>query len=113
MAMTEAWQAHIARWQGSGLTQVEYCRQQNINIKTFAARLSEHRHQQKSDQAVLMPIVVDGASNPVPLMLLSAIVRVLRRDPGSSARWIACISWIESRMALVWRARLTLPWNPR
>ena len=64
--MSEVWRAHIEGWQGSDLTQAEYCRQQSINIKTFAARLSEYRRQAKADQAVLIPIVVDEAAKPAP-----------------------------------------------
>jgi hypothetical protein len=91
MAMTETWQEHIESWQGSGLTQAEYCRQQNINIKTFAARLSEHRYQQKSDQTVLIPIVVDEASNPVPEKIILHCSKGHRLElPGTvSVAWLS------------------------
>jgi hypothetical protein len=91
MAMKEAWQAHIESWQGSGLTQAEYCRQQNINIKTFAARLSEYRHQHKTDQAVLIPIVVDEVAKPVPEKIILHCSQGHRLElPGTvSVAWLS------------------------
>jgi transposase-like protein len=41
---------HLARWQGSGLSQKEYCRQNNVNANTFA--YWRHRNSDK-------PIKVD------------------------------------------------------
>jgi hypothetical protein len=29
------WQEHLAQWQGSGMTQVAYCRQQSVNLAQF------------------------------------------------------------------------------
>ncbi len=29
------WEKHIAQWNGSGLSQVEYCRSNKINLKSF------------------------------------------------------------------------------
>lgn len=89
--MKEAWQAHIESWQGSGLTQAEYCRQQNINIKTFAARLSEYRHQQKTGQAVLIPIVVDEVAKPVPEKIILHCSKGHRLElPGTvSVAWLS------------------------
>ena len=41
MAVPSKWRQHIESWQSSGLSQVEYCAQQRINVGTFTARLSE------------------------------------------------------------------------
>jgi hypothetical protein len=91
MAMKEAWQAHIESWQGSDLTQAEYCRQHSINIKTFAARLSEYRHQQKADQAVLIPIIVDEVAKPAPEKIILHCSKGHRLElPGTvSVAWLS------------------------
>jgi len=46
MALSKKWIGHIEAWQASGLAQAEYCRQQQLNAKTFAARLCEYRRGQ-------------------------------------------------------------------
>lgn len=41
MAITSKWRQHIEAWQRSDLSQAEYCAEQQINVRTFAARLSD------------------------------------------------------------------------
>ena len=41
MAITSKWRQHIEAWQRSGLSQAEYCAEQQINVRTFTARLSD------------------------------------------------------------------------
>jgi len=36
MAVTSKWRQHIEAWQSSGLSQAEYCAQQQINVFTHA-----------------------------------------------------------------------------
>jgi hypothetical protein len=43
MAVTSKWRQHIEAWQISGMTQVDYCRQHQLNVRTFGARLSDYR----------------------------------------------------------------------
>lgn len=43
MAVTSKWRQHIEAWQSSGLSQTEYYMQQQINVRTFAARLNDYR----------------------------------------------------------------------
>jgi hypothetical protein len=91
MALTDVWRGRIEGWQGSHLTQAEYCRQQSINIKTFAARLSEYRHQQKADQALLIPIVVNEAAKPAPEKIILHCPKGHRLElPGTvSVAWLS------------------------
>jgi hypothetical protein len=56
MAVTSKWRRHIEAWQGSGLSQTEYCAEQQINARTFTARLSDYRKLPKSDAAALIPV---------------------------------------------------------
>ncbi len=44
MAITSKWRQHIEEWQRSGLSQAGYCKQQQINVSTFTARLSDYRN---------------------------------------------------------------------
>ncbi|WP_428839040.1 IS66 family insertion sequence element accessory protein TnpA, partial [Methylovulum psychrotolerans] len=46
MGLSKKWIGHIEAWQASGLPQADYCRQQQLNAKTFAARLCEYRRVQ-------------------------------------------------------------------
>ncbi len=41
----EYWQGHLAAWQSSGQTQVDYCARHGLNLKTFARRLARQRKQ--------------------------------------------------------------------
>ncbi|MGY6277140.1 IS66 family insertion sequence element accessory protein TnpA [Methylomonas sp. MgM2] len=76
MAVTSKWRQHIEEWQRSGLSQAEYCAEQQINVRTFTARLSDYRKLPKSDSAVLIPVQV-APSEPVdaaiPFTLNSAV----------------------------------------
>jgi hypothetical protein len=40
MALSKHWITHIEAWQRSGLSQAAYCRQQQLNAKSFSGRLS-------------------------------------------------------------------------
>ncbi len=62
MAITNHWRSHIEAWQGSGLTQAAYCRQHQLNSRTFTARLSEHRRETGEDKPVLIPVTVTPSS---------------------------------------------------
>ena len=55
MAITSKWRQHIERWQHSGLSPAEYCAAHYINVRTFAARLSDYRKLSQSDSANLDP----------------------------------------------------------
>ncbi|WP_225615819.1 IS66 family insertion sequence element accessory protein TnpA [Methylomonas albis] len=56
MAVTPKWRQHIERWQSSGLSQAEYCAQQDINVRTFAARLCDYRKRPVTESVALVPV---------------------------------------------------------
>ena len=43
MASASYWQELIDKWQHSGLTQSEFCRQHQLSTSTFSGRLSKHK----------------------------------------------------------------------
>ncbi|WAR44701.1 IS66 family insertion sequence element accessory protein TnpA [Methylomonas rapida] len=90
MAITSKWRQHIEAWQSSGLSQAEYCAAQQINVRTFAARLSDYRKLSQSDSVVLIPVQV-SPSEPVDAGILFTHVQGHRLAlPASvSARWVA------------------------
>ena len=61
MAVTSKWRQHIENWQSSGLSQLEYCLQQRINARTFAARLCEYRKQPAAESVALVPVQIAPA----------------------------------------------------
>ena len=64
MAVTSKWRQHIKKWQSSGLTQVKYCEQQHINVRTFTARLSDYRKLSSADPG-LGSVMVDSSIKAV------------------------------------------------
>jgi len=90
MAITSKWRQHIEAWQSSGLSQAEYCAAQQINVRTFAARLSDYRKLPKADSVALIPVQV-APSEPVDAGILFTHVQGHRLAlPASvSARWVA------------------------
>lgn len=90
MAVTSKWRQHIEAWQRSGLSQAEYCAEQQINIRTFAARLSDYRKLHKSDSAALIPVQV-APSEPVDagIIFTHAHGHRLELPTSVSARWLA------------------------
>ena len=62
MALSARWPSHIAAWQSSGLSQAEYCAQQQINVRTFTARLSDYRKVlkvPKANSVGLIPVHIE------------------------------------------------------
>jgi len=62
MTVTAQWRQHIEAWQSSGLSQAEYCAQQQINVRTFTARLSDYRKVlkvPKANSAGLIPVHIE------------------------------------------------------
>lgn len=60
MALSKKWIGHIEAWQASGLPHADYCRQQQLNPKTFGARLCEYRREQPAlpPSPALIPVQV-------------------------------------------------------
>jgi hypothetical protein len=90
MAITSKWRQHIEAWQRSGLSQAEYCAAQQINVRTFAARLSDYRKLPKADSVTLIPVQV-APSEPVDAAIIFTHAQGHRLElPASvSANWVA------------------------
>jgi hypothetical protein len=58
MAITAKWRQHIEAWQRSGLSQAAYCAEQQLNARTFTARLSDYRKLPKLDSTALIPVQI-------------------------------------------------------
>ncbi|MDD2802051.1 MAG: IS66 family insertion sequence element accessory protein TnpB [Methylococcales bacterium] len=89
MALSKKWIGHIEAWQGSGLAQADYCRQQEVNPKTFVARLCEYRRGQPAlPPPALIPVQVETAAQTA-LVLPHTNGHRLELPPGVSAAWLA------------------------
>jgi hypothetical protein len=90
MALSKKWMGHIKAWQASGLPHADYCRQQQLNPKTFGARLSEYRREQPAlpPSPALIPVQVQVPVSE-PLVLRHAGGHRLELPPGVSAAWLA------------------------
>lgn len=90
MAVTSKWRQHIEAWQCSGLSQAEYCAAQQINVRTFTARLSDYRKLPRSESAALIPVQV-APSEPVDTTIVFTHAQGHRLVlPASvSASWVA------------------------
>jgi len=90
MAITSKWRQHIEAWQRSGLSQAEYCAEQQINVRTFAARLSDYRKLPKCDSAALIPVQVAPAETvDATILFTHAQGHRLELPASVSARWVA------------------------
>lgn len=98
MAVTSKWRQHIESWQSSGLSQAEYCVQQGINVRTFAARLSDYRKQTTTDALALalVPVRIEmterdaiAAPTAAAIVFTHAHGHRLELPPSVSAGWVA------------------------
>jgi hypothetical protein len=91
MAITSKWRQHIEAWQRSGLSQAEYCAAQQINVRTFAARLSDYRKLPKADSVALIPVQVAPSESVVDtgILFTHAQGHRLALPASVSARWVA------------------------
>ena len=88
MAVTSKWRQHIEAWQSSGLSQAEYCAEQPINVRTFAARLSDYRKLPKSDLAALIPVHIEPSATAT-IVFTHAQGHRLELPASVSASWVA------------------------
>jgi hypothetical protein len=93
MAVTNHWRSHIEAWQSSGLTQAVYCRQHRLKSRTFTARLSEYR---REDKPLLIPVTVtqsSGELNPEAKQIVLHCVQGHRLElPETvSALWLSAL----------------------
>lgn len=96
MAVTAKWCQHIERWQSSGLSQTAYCVQQGINVRTFAARLSDYRKQPTTDALALVPVRIEQAEpasvvspRTAAMIFTHAHGHRLELPPSVAAGWVA------------------------
>ena len=88
MAVLSKWTPHIEAWQGSGLKQSAYCRQQGLNENTFSARLSDYRKQQAGPLPALLPVQLQAAG-PGVMVLKHAKGHQVDMPLSISAFWLA------------------------
>lgn len=96
MAVTAKWRQHIERWQSSGLSQAEYCGQRGINVRTFAARLSDYRKSPAADSLALVPVRIAPTESAAvvtpaaaPMVFTHAQGHRLELPPSVAAGWVA------------------------
>jgi len=88
MAVPSKWRQHIETWQSSGLSQRDYCAQQQINFRTFTARLSEYRKLPNVASVSLIPIHIESTGNDV-VVLKHTQGHQLELPSSVSASWVA------------------------
>lgn len=88
MAVTSQWLGHIEAWQRSGLSQTDYCRQQQLNPKTFSARLCDYRKEPPADAPALLPVHVEAAASAAVVVRLAQGHR-LELSAAVPAGWLA------------------------
>jgi len=65
MALPTHQQEHVESWQSSGLSQVAYCRQHQLNSKTFSNWLRTYRSQQVDvATSTLIPVEIKPEYSP-------------------------------------------------
>ncbi len=91
MAVPAKWIEHIERWQNSGLEQSVYCQRENINCKTFTARLSEYQKAQQRAVPDLIPVQV---KMPRPLAASEPLVFTHRNGHRLTLPVTVSASWL-------------------
>ncbi len=91
MALSKQWLNHIEVWQRSGLSQAAYCRQHQLNAKSFSGRIRDYRTQGLSKLPELIPVQVKVEDEPPLTPVLVLIVQGCRLElPTSvSAQWLS------------------------
>jgi transposase-like protein len=62
MSSSEARRIHIEAWQNSGMSQAAYCREHDLNTKTFGNWVRKHR---RAGQGVRSPALVPVTIKPM------------------------------------------------
>ncbi len=61
------WQRHLQIWRESGLTQVEYCRINNLGVKAFGYWLRKDRKSNNPSPLQLIPVTFRAQSSMNPV----------------------------------------------
>ncbi len=79
----------IESWQASGLTQVDYCRQHQLNAKTFSNWLRAYRSgQANSDTTTLIPVEIKASVLPDMMKLQFSQGYTLELSTSVSPQWL-------------------------
>ena len=114
MPITQRWRGHIEAWQFSSVTQANYCRQHDINPRTFAARLSEYRQEREETKPALIPVMVtednmEPKPEARPLVLLLRQGHRLELPATVSAHWLSTLlrglGWLVTPNTFGWQWR--------
>ena len=93
MALSTHWRRHIEAWQGSGLSQADYCRRHGLNANTFSGRLRDYRALPEAAAPALVPVRLAAAEPPAapaaPLVLRTASGHRLELPASAEPRWVA------------------------
>ena len=93
MNIHSQWQRHVNAWRESGLSQADYCRQQDLNPKTLSAWTRRALPVDKDTPLEIMAIQVTQ-SEPVTIADANLILRFahdveLELSTAVSPRWLA------------------------
>jgi hypothetical protein len=88
MAITSKWRHHIEAWQRSDLSQAEYCAEQQINVRTSTARLSDYRKLPAIVSSALIPVQLEQAPTAA-IVFKYAQGHRLELPASVSANWVA------------------------
>ncbi|NOR81348.1 MAG: IS66 family insertion sequence element accessory protein TnpB [Methyloprofundus sp.] len=91
MALSKHWIKHIEAWQRSDLTQAAYCRQQQLNAKSFSGRLRHYRELGLSTLPEVIPVqVTEEEPQPLPQVLVLTVQGCRLEVPATvSAQWLS------------------------
>ena len=91
MALSKHWINHIEAWQHSDLSQAAYCRQHQLNAKSFSGRLRKYREQRSSTLPKLIPVQVHEEKTQTLSQCLMLTVEGCRLELPTtvSAQWLS------------------------
>ncbi|WP_432741458.1 IS66 family insertion sequence element accessory protein TnpB [Methylobacter sp. G7] len=93
MKISTQWRHHVNAWHQSGLSQADYCRQQDINPKTFSRWTRHELAMDKDAPLEVIPIQVvqsaPAATTEANVILRLAQGAQLELSTAVSPRWLA------------------------
>jgi hypothetical protein len=92
MTLQERHIEHIKTWQASGLTQVHYCQQHGLNVKTFSRWFKTYQLSNQPAKPLLIPVEIKPAATTqaTESMWLRLPTGHSLELPGNiSPRWLA------------------------
>lgn len=97
MKINAHWRRHVEAWRESGLSQADYCRQQNLNRKTFSLwtrRVRDDLSMSKDSPLELISVQVTPSAPAVtteasPILLRLAHGAQLELSTAASPHWLA------------------------